>query len=77
MGGWDGGIRVPTLMRWPGVIPAQSTVDVATSQMDIMPTIAAAVGVDMPNDRFLILYFVFFWLNDIKKSSLIQVEGQI
>ena len=60
MGGWDGGIRVPTLMRWPGVIPAQSTVDVATSQMDIMPTIATAVGVDMPSDRFLIYISCIF-----------------
>ena len=51
MGGWEGGIRVPTVMRWPGVIPAGSTVDVSTSQMDIMPTIAAATGVAVPNDR--------------------------
>ena len=51
MGGWEGGIRVPTLMRWPGVIPAGSQLDVATSQMDVLPTLASAVDIPVPNDR--------------------------
>ena len=51
MGGWDGGIRVPTLMRWRDVIPAATQLDVATSQMDLLPTLASATGVRLPDDR--------------------------
>lgn len=47
----DGGIRVPGLMKWPGVLPAGAVTDEPTSQMDIMPTIADAVGVPLPVDR--------------------------
>ena len=51
MGGWEGGIRVPTIVSWPGVIPANTVIDTATSHMDFLPTIAAAVNVDVPSDR--------------------------
>ena len=51
MGGWEGGIRVPTIVSWPGVIPANTVIDTATSHMDFLPTIAAAVNVDIPSDR--------------------------
>lgn len=53
MGGYEGGIRVPTIFRWPGVIPPNTEISTATSQMDFLPTIAAAVGADVPSDRLL------------------------
>ena len=51
MGGWDGGIRVPSIIRWPGQFPAGSEVSVATSHMDLLPTLAAAAGASLPTDR--------------------------
>ncbi|XP_071957737.1 steryl-sulfatase-like [Antedon mediterranea] len=36
---WEGGIRVPGLIRWPGKIPAGSEVDAVTSIMDFYPTV--------------------------------------
>lgn len=41
---WEGGHRVPFLVRWPGVVPAGRVSDALTSQVDIMATIAAATG---------------------------------
>ncbi|MFD1315955.1 arylsulfatase [Namhaeicola litoreus] len=41
---WEGGFRVPQLVRWPGKIPAGSVVNGIFSHEDWMPTLAAAVG---------------------------------
>ena len=48
----EGGIRVPCLIRWPGRIPAGRVSDEIVHQVDLFPTIAAAVGADIvPKDR--------------------------
>uniref|UniRef100_A0A3B5A9N7 Arylsulfatase D-like n=1 Tax=Stegastes partitus TaxID=144197 RepID=A0A3B5A9N7_9TELE len=39
MGGWEGGIRVPGIFRWPGRLAAGSVVDEPTSLMDLYPTL--------------------------------------
>lgn len=50
---WEGGIRVPGVLRWPGVIPAGHEVDAATSNMDIFPTVAGLTGAPLPHDRVI------------------------
>ncbi|WP_096085398.1 sulfatase [Agaribacterium haliotis] len=40
----EGGIRVPMLMRWPGVTHANSTFDQAVSLLDLLPTFYRAAG---------------------------------
>ena len=47
----DGGIRVPAVMRWPGHIPPGTVVDEPTSLMDVLPTVAKAMGESVPGDR--------------------------
>ena len=41
---WEGGIRIPFCMQWPGIIPAESTYCFPVSSLDILPTAIAAVG---------------------------------
>jgi arylsulfatase A-like enzyme len=41
---WEGGIRVPAIVRWPGVVPAGSVTDQAVITMDWTATILAAAG---------------------------------
>uniref|UniRef100_A0A8C3W7Y3 Arylsulfatase F n=1 Tax=Catagonus wagneri TaxID=51154 RepID=A0A8C3W7Y3_9CETA len=53
MGGWEGGIRVPGLMRWPGRLPAGKVIEEPTSLMDIFPTLAAVSGATVPQDRII------------------------
>lgn len=43
---WEGGVRVPFLLRWPGQMPAGVTRNGLTSSMDILPTALAAAGAD-------------------------------
>jgi len=48
----EGGIRTPCIIRWPGRIPAGRVSNEIVHQVDIFPTIAAAVGADIvPADR--------------------------
>ena len=44
---FEGGMRVPCLMRWPGRIPAGSVCSEMASTLDLMPTLAQLVGVEL------------------------------
>ncbi len=48
---WEGGMRVPCVMRWPGTIPAGSTCSELCTTMDLLPTFAALAGTHAPTDR--------------------------
>ena len=48
----EGGIRTPCIIRWPGRIPAGRVSNEIVHQIDLFPTLAAAVGADIvPKDR--------------------------
>ena len=48
---WEGGCRVPTVMWWPGKIPAGATCDELATTMDILPTVARLIGADLPKHK--------------------------
>ena len=41
---WEGGIRVPASVRWPGKVPAGKTADEVVHMTDLMPTLLALAG---------------------------------
>jgi len=45
---WEGGLRVCTICRWPGRIPAGTSSDAITGMHDILPTVAALAGGTLP-----------------------------
>jgi arylsulfatase A len=45
---WEGGHRVPFVVRWPGVVPRGAVTSALISQVDVMATLAAAIGVSLP-----------------------------
>ena len=45
---WDGGVKVPAIMKWPGKIPAGSIQSNPTMSIDILPTIASITGSGLP-----------------------------
>jgi arylsulfatase len=48
---FEGGTRVPCVMRWPGHIPSGQTNDAMLMTIDLLPTIASIVGADLPKRK--------------------------
>lgn len=47
---FEGGIRVPFLISWPGTLPAQQRYPEMVSALDIFPTVLAACDIPQPSD---------------------------
>lgn len=50
---WEGGVRAPTIVWWPGTIPAATSSDAITGMHDVLPTFASLAGAAMSSDRKL------------------------
>lgn len=50
---YEGGMRVPTIMWWPGTIPAGTVCREVAGTIDIMPTLARLAGTTEPRDRVI------------------------
>lgn len=50
---FEGGQRVPCIVRWPGKVPAGVVCDELTTSMDFMPTLARLAGTTEPTDRVI------------------------
>lgn len=47
---WEGGHRVPLIVRWPGHVKPGSVTDQLASLTDVMATVAAVTGAELPHD---------------------------
>lgn len=45
---FEGGIRVPMLVKWPAKISAGTKIDTPVAHIDVMPTLAAAANTELP-----------------------------
>jgi arylsulfatase A-like enzyme len=59
---WEGGVRVPMLIRWPNSIPAGKVSNGIQDQTDLFTTLAAACGVDNIHDK-------------LAKESKVYIDG--
>ena len=50
---YEGSLRVPFLIRWPGKIPAKRVSNEIVHAIDLFPTLANFVGGDIPKDRIM------------------------
>jgi uncharacterized sulfatase len=50
---FEGGIRVPFVAQWPGRLPPGLRYGAPVSNIDLLPTLAAAAGVRLPTDRHI------------------------
>ena len=48
---YEGGIRVPLIIRWPGKIQPGSVCDVPATSVDFLPTVCDAANLRLPEDR--------------------------
>ena len=47
---FEGGIRVPLMMKWPAEIAAGTVAEEPVAHIDVMPTLTAVAGADLPED---------------------------
>lgn len=59
---YEGGHHVPFLLRWPGVTKPGAVSDVLVSQVDLMATLADAVGFALPPDAAVDSHDLLPWL---------------
>ncbi len=50
---YDGGLRIPFIIRAPGKVPAKTTSDLVCANIDLFPTIAKLTGAKLPDDRVI------------------------
>ncbi len=50
---YEGGLRVPFIIRAPGKIPAGTTSDLVVANIDLLPTVAKLTGASLPSDRVI------------------------
>ncbi|MEM6779110.1 MAG: sulfatase-like hydrolase/transferase [Planctomycetota bacterium] len=48
---YEGGYRLPCIVRWPGKVPAGRVSDALFATIDFLPTFANLAGFEVPNDR--------------------------
>jgi len=48
---WEGGSRVPAIMKWPAYIPAGTICNDLSSTIDLLPTISQIAGASLPKAR--------------------------
>ena len=48
---YEGHMRMPTISWWPGTIPAGSLSDQIVPSIDVLPSLAALTGAELPTDR--------------------------
>ncbi len=47
---WEGGMRDPTIVWWPGKIAAGTSTDEITGMIDVLPTLVQLAGARLPDD---------------------------
>lgn len=50
---FEGGIRVPMFVKWPKRIAPGTVINTPVAHIDLMPTLAAAAEIELPDDRII------------------------
>lgn len=61
-GVFEGGLRVPCIVRWPGRVPAGQVCNQLASTIDLLPTLARQAGATLPNHRLDGVDLTDLWL---------------
>ncbi len=65
---YEGGMRVPCIMRWPGRIPAGRVAREIGASIDLLPTFAHLAGIELPTDRVIDGVNIASWIQGQSSS---------
>ncbi len=71
---YEGGIRVPFIVQWPGVIEAGTSTDLPAANWDIVSTFCSLAGIQVPDTDGISLAPV--WLNKARQSLLKKMQNR-
>ena len=78
---WEGGHRVPFIVRWQGKVEAGSVQSGVASAIDLLPTLAALVGAAPPSDRIIdgvdLSTLLLGQRRDSPRDSLLYYNGNV
>ena len=78
---WEGGHRVPLVVRWPGKVEPGSTSDALLCFTDVLATLAAVVGEELPEkagpDSINQLPLLLGKASDAPRNTLLHTGGQV
>jgi arylsulfatase A len=66
---YEGGHRVPLVIKWPGLTKPGTVSNALISQIDLMATFASAVGYDLPDNAAEDSHDFLPWLKGVSKDS--------
>jgi arylsulfatase A-like enzyme len=66
---YEGGMREPAIMRWPGKIPVGMVCSEMATTMDFLPTFAKLAGAEVPTDRIIDGKDIFALMTDPKAKT--------
>jgi len=67
---FEGGLRVPGIVRWPGTVASGALVDTPVTALDILPTIADYLDLSLPEGRAVDGQSITGLLDEDKATSL-------
>ena len=67
--GWEGGHRVPFIVRWPGIIPKGLKSDQLISTTDLFATVASIIGYKLKNEDATDSYDMLPAMLDIQEKN--------
>lgn len=73
---WEGGLRVPFIAWWPGMLPAGKVTDELLTALELLPTISAATGAALPEGVKLDGFDMLPVLRGVAKSSRKEMYWQ-
>ncbi|MEJ7672659.1 MAG: sulfatase/phosphatase domain-containing protein [Chitinophagaceae bacterium] len=71
---WEGGVRMPAIVSWPGHIPANSVVTNPSAAHDWLPTFTAAAGVPAPASSDGVSLLPSLTKTGKQSNSLVYIE---
>ncbi len=65
---WEGGQRVPCIVKWPGNIPSGTVCNQLASSIDFFPTLASIVGGELPDHKIDGVNIIDLWKGNFNEK---------
>jgi arylsulfatase A len=72
---WEGGLRVPTMVRWVGTIPGGTVSRIPSTSIDFIPSIFEAIGISPTTQKYNASSLLQAWILGDEKSKFSRINN--